>query len=186
VGDLLSTLVFTKLIRISEPCIEPLSLLVNGNHTPHFEIPTSCLKPELTPLSRILRENCIWSKNPSPFIESEVWLPCSQEPATGIYPEPVASSLYRRNLFNIRFNITLPCTDTFLISPMRLYVPPISSTLIWSPTSCNFLHPLRSKHSPQHPLFKHLQSIFLPRNEGPWTWERSKILNRMATSIHRT
>jgi hypothetical protein len=31
----------------------------------------------------------------------------------------------------------------------------------FSPTSCHFIS-LRSKHSPQHPVLKHPQSIFLP------------------------
>jgi len=38
-------------------------------------------------------------KSPS-LMESEVSLPCPQEPATGPYPEPDESSLYVPNLFN--------------------------------------------------------------------------------------
>jgi hypothetical protein len=34
-------------------------------------------------------------------------------------------------------------------------------TIQFSPASCHFI-PLRSKYSPQHPVFKHLQCMFFP------------------------
>jgi hypothetical protein len=44
-------------------------------------------------------ESLSWSANSSSFMEPEGSLPCSQEPATGAYPEPDESSAYPLTLF---------------------------------------------------------------------------------------
>jgi hypothetical protein len=43
-------------------------------------------------------------------MEPEGSLPCSQEPSTGIYPEPDESSAYQPILSKIQINIILPAT----------------------------------------------------------------------------
>jgi hypothetical protein len=64
----------------------------------------------------------------------------------------------------------------FLVSPMRATCPrpshiPDLTTLtifyeaykLWSSSLCSLLQlPFASKYSPQHPVFKHLQSTFFP------------------------
>jgi hypothetical protein len=89
-------------------------------------------------------------KNSSPFMEPEGLLPCSQQPATGPYPEPDASSPQLRPYFpKIHSNIILSpmlrssenclpfrfsdqnfvCISRSL--PCLLHVPPILSNLTW-------------------------------------------------------
>jgi hypothetical protein len=48
-----------------------------------------------------------------------------------------------------------------------------------SPASCHFL-PFRSKYPPQHPVLRHLQSIFLPYCERPRAVIAQSVL-RLAT-----
>ena len=117
-------------------------------------------------------------------------LPHSQVPASCPYPEPARFIPY------LRLNIILPSTPgssklslTFRIPQQTLYTnllslhvlhtPPISFFSIWSPEQylvssihhkaplpC-YLIPLRPKYSPQHPILKHPQPMFLPQCERP-------------------
>jgi hypothetical protein len=48
------------------------------------------------------------SRNSPPFMEPESSLPCSEQPATGLFPESDESSLHSETPFKIRFNIILP------------------------------------------------------------------------------
>ena len=88
---------------------------------------------------------------------------------SGLFP----SGLYTKTLY------------TFLLSPIHalchahLVLPPFNNlnNICWavriiklfmylSPLPC-YLVPLRPKHSPQHPIFKHAQPMFIPQCEWP-------------------
>ena len=68
----------------------------------------------LTPWTRVLPEKLTgpfsYSRNSPHFMEPEVSLPHSQQPATCPYPEPDRSSPCPIPFFTIHFNIILPST----------------------------------------------------------------------------
>jgi len=101
-------------------------------------------------------------------------LPHSQVPATCPYSEPARSSPFPTYHFlKIHFNIILPSTPGspkwslslgFPPKPcIRLSFPPIRATC---PAHIIFLEVIArsSKYSPQHPIFKHPHSTFLPHD----------------------
>lgn len=46
-----------------------------------------------------------WSRNFSPFVELEIYLPFSQEMSTGLYVEPRKTTIRYQYLFKVTFNI---------------------------------------------------------------------------------
>jgi hypothetical protein len=116
------------------------------------------------------------------FVTPQSSLPCSQEPSTGSYPEPDQPSSYHPGSSYWALPVWL--SRQYLIyssSPNSCYILCPSHPLLlyyynytWlrvqvmkllimyvSPTSRHFIS-LRSKYSPQHPVLKHPQSMFLP------------------------
>jgi hypothetical protein len=94
------------------------------------------------------------SRTSQHFMEPEGSIPCSQEPSNGPYSEPYQSSPHHPILSKIHFDIIHPPTSwsfQWTLSYKNSCSPPFVS-----------LHPLWSKYSPQHPVLKHPQSVFLP------------------------
>jgi hypothetical protein len=74
----------------------------------------SSLDWNVVSLRRISWWSLSWPRNSPPLMDAKVWLLCSQQSATGDYPEPDESSPHY--FLTIHFNIILPCASR---SPKR-------------------------------------------------------------------
>jgi hypothetical protein len=72
------------------------------------------------------RQSCSHSRTSQHFMEPEGSISCSQEPATGPYPEPYRLSPHHPILSKIHFNIVHPHVLVFPVVSFLLAFPPIS------------------------------------------------------------
>jgi hypothetical protein len=78
---------------------------------------------------------------------------------SGLFPQ-MFSNQYSVHIFHLSHMCHMPCHLILLDEVMKLLIMQSPSA------SCHFL-PHRSKYSPQHPVLKHPQSMFLPYYEVP-------------------